>query len=176
MKSLLFPMGIILSFNVFSQPLYVCTQDQAIRTIQVVYTAAGQLIPCEVQYTTSTGVETLWSAQRAVGYCENKAEAFADKLQGYGWKCADRSDDQNSPVQANIAEEAAPEVQAALAVGAALEVQEDFAEEVTIEVQGDLAEEVTTEAQVNLTEEVAPEVQANLAEEVVPEVQANLPE
>ena len=64
----------------------VCTHDAETRVIEVVYTGEGN-VPCEVQYTKSTGTQTLWNAQNAEGYCEEKAQAFVEKQRGWGWNC-----------------------------------------------------------------------------------------
>ena len=64
----------------------VCTHDAETRVIEVVYRGEAA-VPCEVQYTKSTGTQTLWNAQNAEGYCEEKAQAFVEKQQGWGWDC-----------------------------------------------------------------------------------------
>ena len=65
----------------------VCSHGDQVRIIEVVYTE-GSEVPCEVHYTKAEGTEVLWSAQNLVGYCEEKAVAFADKQRGWGWTCA----------------------------------------------------------------------------------------
>jgi len=65
---------------------FVCTHDAETRVIEVVY-PQGSEVPCEVQYTKSTGSQTLWNAQNAIGYCEEKAMAFVEKQQSWGWNC-----------------------------------------------------------------------------------------
>lgn len=65
---------------------FVCTHDAETRVIEVVY-PQGSEVPCEVQYTKSTGSQTLWNAQNAVGYCAEKATAFVEKQRDWGWSC-----------------------------------------------------------------------------------------
>lgn len=64
-----------------------CNHGAQTRVIEVVYRDDSQL-PCEVQYTKETGTETLWSAQNLEGYCEEKAAAFVEKQQSWGWECS----------------------------------------------------------------------------------------
>jgi len=87
MKSLLFTIGLIVSCNVFAQQTYVCTRGETIRTIEVIYATEGEQVPCKVVYTKQNKSKTLWSANTQIGYCENKAQEFAQKQQGGGWIC-----------------------------------------------------------------------------------------
>ena len=64
----------------------ICSHGAETRVIDVVYSSDGQL-PCEVQYTKSTGTQVLWSATNMVGYCEQKAEEFVAKQVEWGWDC-----------------------------------------------------------------------------------------
>lgn len=67
---------------------YQCTNGGMERTISVVYQTPGQPVPCEVHYTKDGNVQTLWRADNEAGYCENQAQAFADKQSGWGWACS----------------------------------------------------------------------------------------
>jgi len=92
MKGLILTAGLALSMNVFAEDVYTCTHYDATRIIEVVYDNPGELVPCEVKYTKASGVQTLWRAESQVGYCEEKAAAFADKQEGLGWSCEQISD------------------------------------------------------------------------------------
>lgn len=64
-----------------------CSSAGDTRTIEVIYETPGSKVPCRVDYTKSTGTQTLWSAQNAEGYCEEKATGLAEKLQAAGFDC-----------------------------------------------------------------------------------------
>ncbi len=66
---------------------YVCNYGDEKRVISVVYESEQELVPCEVQYNKGEGVQTLWSAQSEVGYCENKAYEFIENQESWGWSC-----------------------------------------------------------------------------------------
>ncbi|MCH2042028.1 MAG: hypothetical protein MK185_15470 [Saccharospirillaceae bacterium] len=84
----------------------VCTHDAETRVIEVVYNGESS-VPCEVQYTKSTGTQTLWNAQNAEGYCEEKAQAFVAKQQGWGWDCQNAAAD-NSQTDEELIQDAEP--------------------------------------------------------------------
>ena len=66
-----------------------CRLAEMTRSIEVVYSAPGQAVPCEVLYRKSAQgtVETLWRAANEAGYCEARAREFTVKLEGLGWVC-----------------------------------------------------------------------------------------
>jgi len=64
----------------------VCEHGNQTRIIEVVYTGEGA-VPCEVRYSKEEGTQTLWNANNAEGYCEEKATAFVEKQKGWGWNC-----------------------------------------------------------------------------------------
>ena len=64
----------------------MCTYAKDTRIIEVVY-KTDKPVPCEVQYTKSSGTKTLWRANNKAGYCENKAAEFVEKQRGWGWSC-----------------------------------------------------------------------------------------
>lgn len=77
------------SFAMAEGKVYTCKQGKSERQILVVYQKEGSEVPCEVKYKKegeSEGV-TKWSATTEKGYCEKKAEEFAEKLKGMGWDC-----------------------------------------------------------------------------------------
>ena len=104
MKILLFTMGLILSFNAFAQQAYVCKHGEVIRSIDIVYATPEKVIPCKVVYKKSTGSQTFWSTETEIGYCESKAEAFANKKIYEGWTCTAQSDLQYDVVQKTLTE------------------------------------------------------------------------
>jgi len=72
---------------------YLCTNAGSERSVKVIYQAPGVAVPCEVQYTKDGVSQTLWTAENLTGYCEEKAQAFADKLSGWGWQCNQLGDE-----------------------------------------------------------------------------------
>lgn len=64
----------------------VCSHGGQIRVIEVAYTTE-ESTPCEVRYRKEEGSQTLWSAENLAGFCEEKAAAFVEKQQGWGWSC-----------------------------------------------------------------------------------------
>lgn len=66
-----------------------CSHHGQVRVIEVVYPQGG-LLPCEVVYHKGNHSSVLWSAQNETGYCEQKAEEFTRKQQGWGWHCETR--------------------------------------------------------------------------------------
>ncbi len=64
----------------------VCSHGNQTRVIEVVY-STEESTPCEVRYSKEEGAKILWSAENLAGYCEEKAGAFVEKQQGWGWSC-----------------------------------------------------------------------------------------
>ena len=69
----------------------ICRHGHQARRISIQYDQAGKAVPCHVIDAKDDGAEgkTLWSAKVKEGYCESKAQDFAQKLQTFGWKCSD---------------------------------------------------------------------------------------
>ena len=79
-----------------------CTHADQTRVIEVVYTGEG-VLPCEVHYSKDAGTQTLWSATNVAGYCEEKAAAFVEKQQGWGWECTTAiSDDMQQTIDESV--------------------------------------------------------------------------
>ena len=75
-----------------------CRHDNDVREVHVVRPAES-LTPCEVVYKKMTeGVEdqVLWNAQNDGAYCDDKAAAFVEKLEGWGWTCVETIADSGS--------------------------------------------------------------------------------
>lgn len=69
--------------------VYVCKQGALERHISITYAKEGSAVPCQVNYTKEDGAsQGLWDAQNEEGYCERKADEFAEKLRGFNWDCA----------------------------------------------------------------------------------------
>ncbi len=88
----------------------ICQYADQQRKIDLVYPEKTEL-PCEVQYTKSSGMEVLWRATSETGFCESKYQAFVEKQKGWGWRCealtgkpAEHSDE--SPVTDDSADDA----------------------------------------------------------------------
>lgn len=71
--------------------VYQCSLNGMTRRIEIDYANAGSSVPCSVNYYKDTEqpneVSTLWHANNVEGYCEERAEAFAQKLNSWGWSC-----------------------------------------------------------------------------------------
>ncbi|MCH8529853.1 MAG: pilin [Saccharospirillum sp.] len=68
---------------------WLCTFDNNERRIELAYLQPEQAVPCEVRYQRDTEAwQTLWSATNEVGYCEQRAEAFVQQQEGWGWRCS----------------------------------------------------------------------------------------
>ena len=68
--------------------VYVCKQGSQERHIGITYANEGLAVPCQVNYIKEDGMsQGLWDAQNEEGYCERKADEFAEKLRGFGWDC-----------------------------------------------------------------------------------------
>lgn len=66
----------------------MCKQGKAERSVSVEYPEAGKKIPCEVKYKRAEGDErSIFRANAQEGFCESKAQEFAEKLKGMGWDC-----------------------------------------------------------------------------------------
>ena len=72
------------------QTVYQCTQGGLTRTVEVIRDPAASPV-CEVWYAKpqeSATRQRLWAAQGDPDYCGNQAQAFVEKLTGWGWACA----------------------------------------------------------------------------------------
>lgn len=87
MKYLLILISFIMTmvFAVTSQAATVCKHGTKERKIEVVYPEGTS--GCEVQYTKGSDMQILWTAQTDHNYCVEKAAAFVEKQQGWGWSC-----------------------------------------------------------------------------------------
>ena len=94
-----------------------CSHNDLIRTVEIEYSETSATA-CNVNYTKATEgfeMQTLWSAENDTSYCEEKAEGFVAKLEGWGWACAqteaEPEADEATPAaepEATPAEEAEP--------------------------------------------------------------------
>ena len=69
---------------------WTCKLGNNVREIQIQTETPGSPVPCSVVYKKTTeGVadQTLWNATNDASYCEEKAKAFAEKLNSHGWTC-----------------------------------------------------------------------------------------
>jgi len=64
----------------------ICKNGNLERKIEVTYPERDDAV-CEVQYTKGDDMKVLWSAKADRGYCDEKATAFIEKQQGWGWQC-----------------------------------------------------------------------------------------
>lgn len=66
---------------------YSCEKRGETRQIGVSYGKAGKVVPCAVHYIKGGSDQVLWQAQTQEGYCEAKAEEFAELQRQNGWQC-----------------------------------------------------------------------------------------
>lgn len=99
---------------------FICTYDEEVREIHVIYEIEGQSLPCSVLYRQPGSEEVLWNALHEEGYCEEKAKAFVEKQRQWGWTC-------QQPVKDEAAEELVDEATSSVD-------EDDFGEEVDKEV------------------------------------------
>lgn len=94
----------------------ICRFGDKIRVIEVVYTTGAE-VPCEVRYSKEEGMTIPWKANNLAGFCEEKAAAFIDKQEAWGWACEAAPTEEPSesvlpeaPIpEASAPEESAPE-------------------------------------------------------------------
>ncbi|MGC2166314.1 MAG: hypothetical protein WA632_09900 [Gallionella sp.] len=80
---------LLVAISALANEIYTCNRGDMKRAIAVVHTKADSTVPCELTYTKEDGSsQSLWPAQSAAGYYEEKAAAFAEKLRGLSWECA----------------------------------------------------------------------------------------
>ncbi len=85
--------SIILLALAFASPAiateYLCRDGNIERRISVEYEHKGWKVPCKVKYDKSSEgvIDYPWSAETTVGYCEDRAEFLAAKLENWGWVC-----------------------------------------------------------------------------------------
>ncbi len=73
-----------------------CRHGNDVREVHMVQTTDAPA-PCQVVYKKLTeGAEdqVLWNAQNDASYCEVKAAAFVEKLEGWGWTCVETIQDE----------------------------------------------------------------------------------
>ena len=71
-----------------NNPKSTCEHSGQVRIITVVNDNDATDTVCEVTYEKSTGVQTLWTANSDRDYCMEKATAFVQKQEGWGWTCS----------------------------------------------------------------------------------------
>lgn len=68
-----------------------CTNGKNTRNVELTSTNAQTKLPCEVHYKKTTEQaghdQVLWQSANNLSYCESKAQAFVEKLKGWGWTC-----------------------------------------------------------------------------------------
>ncbi len=109
MKYLLILTSIIGSNLVAAQnQTTLCNFGDQQRKIEVVY-PDDEEIACEVLYTKYGKVKVLWSALSDTNYCQQKASAFIEKQQGWGWKCDSQIEGTDDAQTEPAIEESEPE-------------------------------------------------------------------
>ena len=91
-RTLVASIAILVSLSVSAQnaPEYQCVLEDLQRRVVIFY-ETGVVVPCEVHYFKDTEApgerEVLWRSLNESGYCESQAQAFVEKLEGWGWAC-----------------------------------------------------------------------------------------
>ncbi len=70
---------------------WICEQGELMREI-VVKRETANPAPCSVVYNKETEnqpSQVQWTAQFDGAYCDAQANAFAEKLRGWGWTCSE---------------------------------------------------------------------------------------
>lgn len=76
--------------NAFAQS-WLCENTDLERYVDIYYPDSPSQIPCSVIYrkpTEDVDDRILWQAQNDESYCENKAKAFVEQLESWGWRCS----------------------------------------------------------------------------------------
>lgn len=76
--------------NAFAQS-WLCENTNLKRYVDISYPNSSSYKSCSVIYrkpTEDVDDRILWQAQNNEGYCENKAKAFVEKLESWGWRCS----------------------------------------------------------------------------------------
>ena len=79
---------LLASSNLYAGDRYVCKHGDKERVIAVEYKYPDKKLPCKVTYLKDGTTTDVWSALNVTGYCEQKAEAFAQKQTDLGWACS----------------------------------------------------------------------------------------
>jgi hypothetical protein len=122
-KFILLISGLIFSQISFAHD-YTCTQGSAKRYISVAH-EEGQELPCQVKYDKpdQASVEYPWNADSTPGYCEEKAEYLANRLESFGWQCA--ANEEVVEVDEEVVEEEVVEEEVVVEVDEAVVVEEE---------------------------------------------------
>ena len=92
-----FALSLIAPFTAYADA-WSCRHDNDVREVHMMQTTDAP-VPCQVVYKKLTeGVEdqVLWNAQNDASYCEEKAAAFVEKLEGLGWTCVETIQDEST--------------------------------------------------------------------------------
>ena len=78
---------------------FVCRSNNETRVISVEYEHKGWQVPCKVKYEkpAESLTEYPWSAKAAPGFCEDRAEFLAGKLENWGWTCEEQPLENEKP-------------------------------------------------------------------------------
>ena len=92
LRTMVTSVAILVPLSVSAQDAaeYQCELQGLQRRVEVVY-ESSVAVPCEVHYFKDSEApgehQILWNAQNESGYCESQAQAFIEKLEGWGWEC-----------------------------------------------------------------------------------------
>jgi hypothetical protein len=83
-------LGVVPLSNAFAES-WVCENADLKRYVDILYPNSPSSIPCSVIYrkpTEDVDDRVLWQAENDKSYCENKAKAFVEQLESWGWRCS----------------------------------------------------------------------------------------
>jgi len=112
-KTLLLIPAAVLAFSPLASiaDSWSCRHTNNVREIHIERGTTGA-VPCQVVYKKLTeGVEDqiLWRAENDAEYCEQKANDFVAKQEGWGWTCVETIADKSSEAESMLAEEPSTE-------------------------------------------------------------------
>ncbi len=73
---------------------FECRANGEVRIISVEYEHKGWAVPCRVRYEkpAQNVTEYPWRADATPGFCEDRTEFLANKLETLGWQCTEKPD------------------------------------------------------------------------------------
>jgi hypothetical protein len=82
---------LLVTTNVAHAGSWICENGSLVREINV-ERQSNAPAPCSVDYNKDAegqGSQILWTANNDGAYCDSKADGLAERLQGFGWTCAE---------------------------------------------------------------------------------------
>jgi hypothetical protein len=83
-------LGLLVSASAIAaeQSSIQCTQGGQNRSVSIKYENESAKVPCSVLYKKGDDeAKSIFNSAHKTGFCEEKMQAFVDKLKGMGWDC-----------------------------------------------------------------------------------------